>query len=496
MDISEGLKNLLSPGHTLTQRVARGGVWIFILRVSDRLLDVLRVLVLARLLAPEEFGLLGIALLVIAILESFSEPGFDTALVQKKSDTNSYLNTAWTVQITRGIMLFVLVFSLSGWVGTFFKTPGAVLVIRALALNLLLAGFRNIGLIYLKKELEVNKQFVYYFVASIVDLSVTIWAAFILRNVWALVLGLMARHVTALVLSYVIHPYRPRIEPSWDKARELFTYGKWVLGSNILLFLLTHGDDMLVAKMFGTAALGFYQMAYRISNVPATEITHVISQVTFPAYSKLQDEPSKLRRAYLQAMEATTFLSFPVAALIFVLAPDFTRIFLHQRWLPMVPALQVLCLFGITRSFGATTGPLFYGVGRPRILTGLTMFQLAVLAAIIYPLTRRFDIMGASVAVVIPMLITQVIAAVYVIRIIKCSTAGFIQSLLYPLIASLVMIGCVAFILSRMGTIGILGFIWAAVMGALSYIAQMYIFEKLFGYNILRVALRSLFQRD
>src|SRR4030042_4999343 len=103
-------------------------------------------------------------------------------------------------------------------------------------------------------------------------------------------------------------------------------------------------------------------MAYRISNMPATEITHVVSQVTFPAYSKIQEDVPRLREAYLRVLQLTTFLSFPLAGLIFVLAPDFTKIFLGGKWMPMVPAMQVLCIFGVTRSIGATMGPILYSL--------------------------------------------------------------------------------------------------------------------------------------
>ena len=124
-----------------------------------------------------------------------------------------------------------------------------------------------------------------------------------------------------------------------------------------------------MGKLLGVTALGFYQLAYRISNMPATEITHVISRVTFPAYSKLQDDIPKLREAYLKVLQITAFLSFPIAGLIFVLAPDFTKIFLGEKWMPMVPAMQVLVFAGLSRAIAATAGYIFYAVGKPKIDT-------------------------------------------------------------------------------------------------------------------------------
>jgi len=217
-----------------------------------------------------------------------------------------------------------------------------------------------------------------------------------------LVLGQLAGSFVKLILSYFVHPYRPRINFSPEKVKELFVFGKWILSSNILAFLLTHGDDIFVGKYLGASSLGFYQMAYRISNMPATEITHVISQVTFPAYSKLQNNLPKLRAAYLKVLQLTAFLSFPLAGLIFIIAPDFIKIFLGDKWLPMLPAMQILSIYGVIRSINSTVGTFFLGIGRPEILPKITIYQIMFIAIIIFPLTKMKGVFGTSIAITIP----------------------------------------------------------------------------------------------
>jgi O-antigen/teichoic acid export membrane protein len=250
----------------------------------NRALGFIRTIILARLLAPEDFGLLGIALLSISMLETFSKTGFDSALIQKKENVESYLDTAWTVSALRGILLFFILLFSAPLIARFFNTPAAAQVIRVIALFTLLAGLRNIGILFFQKELEFNKQFSYEFSATLVDLTVAITLAFILRNVWALVWGGLAASLVRLVLSYVLHPHRPRMRIDREGFQELFGFGKWVLTSGILVFLVTQGDDILVGKLLGVTALGLYQMAYTLSNLPATEVTHMISKVTFPAH--------------------------------------------------------------------------------------------------------------------------------------------------------------------------------------------------------------------
>ena len=385
----------------LSTRVVKGGLWVFALRFINRGLGFIRTIVLARLLAPEDFGLLGIALLSLSTLETFSQTGFHAALIQKKENVGSYLDTAWTVSVIRGVVLFLLLFFLAPVIARFFSSPQATLVIRVIAISTLLTGCRNIGIVFFQKELEFNKQFFYEFSATLVDLTVAITLAFLLKNVWALVWGGLTANLTRLFMSYRLHSYRAKVRLKKEKFLELFGFGKWVVGSSILVFLITQGDDIFVGKILGVTALGFYQIAYLISNLPATEITHVISKVTFPAYSKLQDDISQLKDGYFRVLQLTVFLSIPAGGAIFVLAPPFTAQFLGQKWLPMVSALQVLCFFGVIRSIGATMGPILYGTGRPQVQTRLSAIQLAFLTVIIYPLTISWHILGTSLAVLL-----------------------------------------------------------------------------------------------
>lgn len=405
----------------------------------NKALGIIRTIVLARFLAPEDFGLFGIAMLSLSTLETFSQTGYQEALIQRRGDMASYLDTAWTVSVIRGCLLFAILFFSAPVIAGFFSSPGAVLIIRIIAISTLLAGFRNIGILHLTKELEFNKKCLYEFSATIADLIVSIYLVITFRNVWALVWGGLAGQMVRLIMSFVIHPGRARLKFEKEKFKDLIHYGRWLLVSGILIFLVTQGDDIFVAKMLGIAALGFYQMAYRLSNLPATEITHVISQVTFPAYAKLQDNLPRLKTAYLEVLQVTLVVSFPIAGCIFTLGPDFTRIFLGGHWLPMVPAMQALVIAGLIRSTGATTGPLFQAIGRPDLATKLQIAKLILLLLIIYPLTLRWGILGTALAVVINGALVNPFAHLKAIRIVGGRAKEFIKILSIPCCSTVVM---------------------------------------------------------
>ena len=479
---------LISSEGTLSQRVVRSGFWVFFLRIFNQGFNVLRLIILARILSPNDFGLMGIALLTMSILETFSETGFQQALIQKKEDIKSYLDSAWTVLILRGFVLFVILYFIAPYAAVFFNTPEAKPIIRVIGFSILFQAFTNIGITYFKKELEFNKEFIYQFTGTLADFIVAISAVLILRNVWALVLGLLAGNITRCFVSYLIHPYRPRLYFALEKVKELFGFGKWIFGSSVLIFLLSHGDDILVGKLLGTTALGFYQLAYRISNMPATEITHVISQVTFPAYSKLQDNIPKLKEAYLKVLQLTAFLSFPIAGLIFILAPDFTKIFLGEKWMPMVPAMQVLCILGALRSIAAALGPIFLALGRPDFDTKISAAELALLAILIYPLTTKWGITGTAISISIVSCSFIFIILAIVIRLVKMEKIeilNLMRCISFPLLAIIPLFPVKMFILKPLMENDVSLFCVTILTGVCIYLISILILDRYSGYNLM-----------
>jgi len=469
----------------LSQKVVRGGAWIFALRIMRHIFELIRIIILARILAPHDFGLLGIALLAIAILETFSQTGFQQALIQKKDKIEDSLNTAWTILIIRGLILFGILYLAAPFVASFFGAPETTLIIQVIGISILFQAFTNIGVIYFQKELEFDKQFIYQLSGTLADVIVAVSAALLLKNVWALVFGFLAGNFVRLIVSYLVHPWRPSFSLKIEKAKELFSFGKWILGSSVLLFLINQGDDLFVGKYLGLAALGFYQMAFRISNMPVTEITHIISQVSFPAYSKIQDDIRRLKQAYTKVLKFATFLSFPIAGIIFILAPVFTNLFLGEKWMPMVPAMRVLCIFAIARSIGATYGPLFFGANKPRFLTITTFIKFILLVILIYPLTKLWGITGTALATTIPVFISQSYGISRVLRILRCKLKEILMPIFIPFSGTLLIIA-VFFITKYITASNITLFIAGIILGISVYLGfTFYIGKHNTKYNIL-----------
>jgi len=494
---SKSQDNPLSPEPKLFHLVVKGGVWVFFLKVTQYLLTTVRLIVLWRLLQVEDFGLIGIALLAMATIETFTKTGFQDALIQKKEDIRSYLDSAWTVGLIRGTILFLLLYFIAPYAAAI-KTPPdkigiATGMIQLVSFSFLLQGLSNIGIIYLQKELDFRKQYVLQIFATLADVIVSVAIALMYKSAWALAWGLLAGNIVRCGFSYAIHPYRPRFKVDWGLARSLFSYGRWIFASTILVFLLSQGNDYFAWVYLGITALGYYQTAYKISNSPATEITNVISQVIFPAYAKMQDDIPRLRDAYLKVLQLITFLSFPLAGLIFIMAPDFITLFFKEKGLPLIALVQILAFKGLMRSFGATTGPLFQAIGKPQINTIIQVGLLILLVLFIYPFSKTWGINGTAWAVVISSLLTQPFSIYLTIKNLHCRTWHILKVLFYPFagtLGSIMAVGAMKYFIFTQPTY--VSFFLLSLLGILIYIIMILFCDRVFGYGMKKIMQEQL----
>lgn len=467
----------LDTNRSLGERTVKGGLWIFSLRIVDRLFRFTRTIVLARLLAPKDFGLFAIAVLALSLLDTFSQTGFRQALIQKKGEVKSYLNTAWTIGLIRGLVIAGALFLVAPSAASFFDAPAAESIIKVIGISIILQNLTNISVIYFDKNLEFHKYFIYMSLGTIADLVVALSIAIIYRSVWALVFGRLAGEVTKCVISYLIHSYRPRPFLNPQKAKELFTFGKWILGSSILIFIATQGDDLFVGKFLGLETLGFYVLAYKIATLISTEISRPIMKVTFPAYSKLQDDLPKLREAYLKVLNFTTFLSLPIGGLIFATANNFTLTVLGEKWKPIIPLIMILIFRAMINTMRATLGPVTKAIGHPEIETKVTFIQVLVLAVGIYPAAKFFGITGVALIVVLQILVTYPLLLYLLLPRIKLSFRDYSKAIYFQFLSSVVMT-VIVYVLQIQLPFNLITLCFEIALGGLIYIGLGLLFKR------------------
>jgi len=483
------MRNLLrvligTKGDSLFDRVLSAGFWAAALRLGIRVMMFVRTIILANLLSPDDFGLMAVATLSLLFLERLTEGGFDSALVQKDEEIKPYLNSAWTMQVLRGAAIAVIMGLLAPLIAAFFDAPESVAVIRWVGFSVLIRGFTNIAVIYFVKELRFGGYFLLQMSDKAANIIVSITAAIVLRNVWALVLGVLAGAIVRVVTSYIIQTYRPRFEWAWGKVKNLFDFGKWILWSNLLTYLTGNIDDIVVGRVVGVRELGFYRMAYNLSQSMATEITQVTSQVTFPAYSKLQDSKERLARAYFSSLHIVSFVGFPLAIGTILVAPDLTFGLLGAKWEPIIVPMQLLSAAGLARGLGATIGPLFQSQGRPNIPPRFSIVKLAILAIGLYPVVNRWGMNGAAGLVAIAGCITGAGALWAAFSYLGGGRTQVVQSMGFPALNTAVMAVAV------MGTRALLfdgydvvSFVVLSLVGMVAYLLMVALTVKLTPYT-------------
>lgn len=426
---------------TLAKKAVHGIAWVTLSTIIVRILGFGTQIVLARLLDPSDFGLLAIGLLAINSMGLFRELGFGAALIYKKDDSNhTAANTAFLLLPVVASILFALAYLSAPYIASFFNNATVEPIIRILSLTFVISSFGTVPSMLLEKELEFKKKVLPETVPVVGYACVAIGLALLGYGVWSLVYGQIVSAVLTAVLIWMVSDWRPTLGFDRAVAKELFTYGKHILGASVVIFLITNIDDAIVGKMLGMSALGFYTIAYTISNLPATQITHLVSRVMFPTYSKLQDDRDALRSAYLKTLKYVSMLTIPAAFGIMVIAPDFVSIMLGEKWMPCMPALQILCFYGLTRSISATIGSIFQAKGEPQIITKFASIQLLAMCFIIYPLTSIYGIAGMSIAITVPAIIIHMYGVVLVCRIIDATIFNMFKVLYKPLVGSILMV--------------------------------------------------------
>lgn len=476
----------LTPSGTVVQQTAKSGIWRMATKVSSRGSQMLMLIILARLLEPRHFGLMGIALLVLGGMRRFTQIGLNAALIQQQRDNvDDYLDTTWCLEIARGLLIFGVLYLMAPYLALFFGEPEATRPIQVIGLGPLFYGLRNPGVVYFKKHLAFHKDFLYRASGGIGQLVIGVTYALYSPTVWALVFAFLARDSIQLVLSYFLHPYRPWLSIDVAAAKELIHYGKWITGSSVIHFLYSEGDDAFVGWYLSATALGFYQYAYRMADTPSTEVSEVISQVMFPTYSKLQEDPAQLREALLQTTRFTAFVTFPMAFGIALVAPSFVPSILGPDWNPMIPVLQILAIYGLVHAITRNFGSLWKALDRPDLTAKVPLIGLIPIAILIWPMTAQWGIVGTGLAVVLVSVFPLLPINVYITaRLVDCPTRSIYREYTYPFVASGSMFATLWYARGFFDVAPLFEFIALVPAGAIVYVTVALMLERQFNWGI------------
>lgn len=405
----------LADGGSITSRIVRSGVLVGLSEAMLQALTLARSIVLARLLAPEMFGLMGLAMIVVRAIETFTRPGIAQALIARQRNFAEARDTAFTLLVARGFLLAIALMIIAPMIATLYDEERLEAILLFLSLIFVIGGFANINIVARQRELDFRQLTYLNQATNIAGTIATVTVAFWTRDVWALVIGQIITATLNTTLSYVFLEGKIHFRLDRTIASELMSYGKFITGSSIVLFVAMEIDSAVIGKVLGTEQLGFYTLAFMIANLATANLSRVTSTIMMPAYSKLQSDLPALRRAYLRTLALVMFLVLPAACGLVVVAGPLLEVIYGAKWLPATAPLQILALFGLFRALASFSGYLFEGMGMPKIGLQLGIIRLVVVASLIMPMSVAFGLPGAAFTVTVGMAI-QWLAGIFYLR--------------------------------------------------------------------------------
>lgn len=359
----------------MRKQLAVGSIWTAGVRAGISLMGLANTVILARLLTPEDFGLVAVASVIFAIISAFTGLSLAAALIQHKDPQREHYDTAWTLEIMRGVFVGAL---LCG-IGVFFAIygdPRIELIMYAFGATAIIGALKNPRIIDFQRRLSFKQELLIQLAEKFASIVAAVTIALIYQTFWAIVAGWLASHIISVVLSYLLIPYLPRI--SLRHWRSLFSFSSWVaLGSGIRE-LNWRGDKLMVNAVLGPSVLGQYDVGGRLSALPVRESVAPLVHVLFPAFSKLQEESARLRNAYVRAQRILAMVAFPVGIGFALVAGPLVEFALGPGWATAGLVIQVLSTLFALQAIATPFAPMAMGLGRTKLIFIRDVINLVV----------------------------------------------------------------------------------------------------------------------
>ena len=420
-----------------TRRFARGAGWLYGYRSLERLLDFLAIVVLARILSPEDFGLVAIAASFVTIIEGLAAFDVNRALIRIRDEARELYDSAWTLSLLRGLLAAAVMLAIAPLL-----TDGRIAAVMcALAASPILSGLANPRFVTFERDLVYSRLALLTLGARIGAFSVTVAVAVLTRSYWALVVGMLAGALVGLALSYLLRPFRPRF--SLARFADIFGFSGWLSLTTIVTTLSMQTDKLIVGRLLGVADAGLYFMTQRVGVLPTRELISPLQRALFPSFSELAEERERLRRVVRESVNVLGSLSLPAGGGFALVADDFVPLVLGEQWTAIVPLLTVLVPYLGLRATLSTALPCVMALGRTRLLFRVSLLYALVHLPAFVGGTAAFGLTGSIWSIVGAGVLYSYLNAWMLRRTLGIGLAEILVQLRRPLGATLLMAGAV-----------------------------------------------------
>ncbi len=407
----------------------RGPLWALAMRWSIHLIGLVSVAIYARILSPEDFGLIAMGMVALGLITGVTELGAQQLLIREKNVTDDDCNTAWTIKILQGLLVALVLISVSNLAQSYFSEDRVKEVIYALAIFSFISGFENIGMVLARKDLDFAKDFRFEVYKRIFKFIVTLIFVLLLRNYWALIYGQISTAVFGVLISFIMHHYRPKI--SLQKLRKYLKFSAAIIPIRIGKYLNSSIDTIVVGGVFSTQSMGLYNIASQISGMFTSQLEVPLARGLMPNYSKLVGDPVLLSEAYVNVVRVVAIVTCAAGFGLAATAQEFITLLLGEKWLATVPIVKWLSLFGIIASLlHLFNGQIMIVLGFEKKSAILVWIRVLVVLLSVVVASKFLDLEGIaavtflSTAALLP-LFTWSISNALNIRIVEIVAAIF-----------------------------------------------------------------------
>jgi O-antigen/teichoic acid export membrane protein len=405
----EKIKNLtskLGPEGDLRSRVLVGSVWLGIGSGFEQGLRFFRNIILVRILAPEVFGVMAIVLAVKMGIETVTEVGIKKAIIQHpKGDDPSYLNAAWYLSLGRALWLFMLAYVCAPWVANFYDNVSLSSLIRITFIGVLFDGTLSSRAYVAIKQMKFKQWALINNGGGAIGVLTALLLACFMRDIWALVIGIIMESVARFIISYWVFPFLPRL--IFDKAytKDLLAFTRGVFGLGLLYFIYMRADVFVLGKLCTSTELGLYTMAISLAQIPFQFITALMDQMAMPVFSEMQNQNERINRTILRITKGIAYLCFPLLFFLFLHGRDLLALVYGPMYTEAALAFAIIFAAWLFRFCSIPIAQLYFALGHPELHRLFTAIRTGVIICIIYPAVKLYGLNGAAIAGMVSMLI-------------------------------------------------------------------------------------------
>ncbi len=460
---------------SLKQKTATGLKWSSIESFSSQGISFVIGIIIARILSPSDYGIIGMILIFTEVSAVFINGGFSAALIRKQNRTESDLSTVFYYNIAVSLFFYLVLFVSAPYIAAFYDSPVLTMVVRVVSLNMVIGALGSIQSTILNIAIDFKTQTKITVITLIITGTIGISMAYNGYGVWALVFQGLASTVISTVLLWFFIGWKPKLVFSLNSFKELFGFGSKLMLSGLLDTVYRNIYQVVIGKKFTSAELGFFTRAKGLAQLPSSNITNIIQRVTFPVLSEMQDNITQLGNNYRKLLKMSAFIIFPLMMLLFGLAEPLIKILLTDKWLPAVPMLQVLCFSYMFYPIHAINLNLLQVKGRSDLFLRLEIIKKVMITIVLFA-TAPFGVLVMCYGIIVTSVLALIINTFYTGKLIN---VGFFKQIkdIFPIMILSFITGFLAYLPSMILTesyfqLGLGGFLGAVFFIGASYLLK------------------------